>query len=101
MPTNSNLNDTIYDAIKAAGVTPASKNYADLATAINTLSTNRYNAGYSAGCSVKKTLVVSYASKQTNIIYPLKISVNGSLIHNGNLYLNNDGAEHTIYNGNV
>lgn len=98
---NGNLNDAIYDAIKAAGVTPASKNYADLATAIASVKTNNYNSGYNAGRNVTKNLRIDYISGQTNIIKSLKIYVNNSLVHQGNLYLNNDNAEHTIYNGNV
>ena len=46
---NSNLNDAIYNAIVAQGVTPASKNYADLATAIAAVKANNYNSGYNSG----------------------------------------------------
>ena len=40
---NSNLNDAIYNAIVAQGVTPASKNYADLVAAIAAVKANNYN----------------------------------------------------------
>ncbi len=46
---NSNLNNAIYNAIVAQGVTPASKNYADLATAIAAVKANNYNSGYNSG----------------------------------------------------
>ena len=46
---SSNLNDDIYDAIVTQGVTPASKNYADLVTAIGTLANNKYAAGAATG----------------------------------------------------
>ena len=46
---NANLNDPIYNAIVAQGVTPASKNYADLATAIAAVKTNNYNSGVATG----------------------------------------------------
>ena len=40
---SSNLNDAIYNAIVAQGVTPASKNYADLVAAIAAVKANNYN----------------------------------------------------------
>ena len=46
---NSNLNNAIYNAIVAQGVTPASKNYADLATAIAAVKANNYNSGVTNG----------------------------------------------------
>lgn len=41
--------DGIYDTIVAQGTTPASKSLSDVKAGINSLSTNRYNSGYSAG----------------------------------------------------
>ena len=46
---NSNLNDAIYNAIVAQGVTPASKNYADLVAAIAAVKANNYNSGVATG----------------------------------------------------
>ncbi len=46
---NSNLNDTIYNAIVTQGVTPASKNYADLVAAIAAVKANNYNSGVTNG----------------------------------------------------
>lgn len=43
--------DSVYNAIKAQGTTPASKSLSDVVNGIGTMSTNRYNSGYSNGYS--------------------------------------------------
>ena len=43
--------DSVYNAIKAQGTTPASKSLSDVVNAIGTMSNNRYNSGYSKGVS--------------------------------------------------
>lgn len=62
---NSNLNDTIYNAIVAQGVTPASKNYADLATAIAAVKVNNYNSGVTNGINSMAIRAVGGANTGT------------------------------------
>lgn len=108
---NSNLNDAVYDAIVAAGVTPASKNYADLVTAISTLATNKYNSGYSAGQSAStKYVTVDILYEPRNNDYGVlyrTIKVNGAAIINneymGSMYtiMSTGNVSRNIYSGNI
>ena len=62
---NSNLNDAIYNAIVAQGVTPASKNYADLVAAIAAVKTNNYNSGVATGINSMAIRAVGGANTGT------------------------------------
>ena len=61
----SNLNDAIYNAIVAQGVTPASKNYADLVAAIAAVKTNNYNSGVATGINSMAIRAVGGANTGT------------------------------------
>lgn len=62
---NSNLNNAIYNAIVAQGVTPASKNYADLAAAIAAVKANNYNSGIADGINSMAIRAVGGAATGT------------------------------------
>ena len=58
---------SIYDTLVGLGVTPNSNSLTDIIEAINTLSTNKYNAGYNAG------------KVSASGVYPLKIYLGSPL----------------------
>ena len=57
--------DTLYNKCKSRGATPSSKTPAAISTAIDTIYTNRYNAGFNAGKATVVDLGIISASSQS------------------------------------
>lgn len=79
----SNIN-TIYNALVAQGVTPSSKLPSDIATAISTLATNKYNSGRTQGRADK-------SSHTLKLKLNCQIDGGGGWLHYAILYV--DGSE--------